>query len=363
MTLPPPSPPSPPPALDAKHHALTRLRAIGIANLLDASIAPRASPNGLIHARKVRIDEPDTRVLELHEWPPNLLFDVDRLAQACERPARVKEVLLRCVRERQTQPSGRLRRKIRLNREVHAADIQMAMAEVRGEGEGGAGAPAAAGEKRKLRVDSGSPLGEPGEGGDGDERQPMRKMKRVRFDELVLGVGGQRASPTSTTTTTTISSSRRVERPVMDTSVSLRAHAPNNDALAAFERKSHQCYMLIELLIKDLDRLDEIKRLIGPKTREEDNGSSASETSATFASHLIASARLSDATRDMDGSSAAEFVEHYRLRVEDERTHLDHQRAVVEASARKLCKHIREKWSPPLCLNKDLQKRIKALLN
>ncbi|KAK8238544.1 hypothetical protein HDK90DRAFT_228058 [Phyllosticta capitalensis] len=98
------------------------------------------------------------------------------------------------------------------------------------------------------------------------------------------------------------------------------------EVLAASKADTRDAWLL-KLLAKDLDRLELLQKELGPSDGEPETES--------FSENLMVSSMLSGATCSLKGESTEEFAKHLDLRMRAERTHLEHQRSVIEASVGK----------------------------
>ncbi|KAK8214631.1 hypothetical protein HDK77DRAFT_479279 [Phyllosticta capitalensis] len=84
--------------------ALKNLEELGIDSVLDESIRPRQPPNLDKPDQKLRVFEPLTRILDLHEYPDRITTQLERLTYAAKRRdkslADVKAALLKATRDR-----------------------------------------------------------------------------------------------------------------------------------------------------------------------------------------------------------------------------------------------------------------------
>ncbi|KAK8238557.1 hypothetical protein HDK90DRAFT_465344 [Phyllosticta capitalensis] len=108
--------------------ALKRIEEVGIDSLLDASIMPRIVPNGRSTKRKAHLDEPDTTPLPPPSWPAPIILGLDNLIKHCSNPATIKAAIRQRVSLRQSDE--RIRRGIRIIREVTKLDIKFALNEI-----------------------------------------------------------------------------------------------------------------------------------------------------------------------------------------------------------------------------------------
>ncbi|KAK7530233.1 uncharacterized protein J3D65DRAFT_640583 [Phyllosticta citribraziliensis] len=247
------------------------------------------------------MNEPDTRILSVHDWSQHLITTIDKLLIECKDHPRAKALLLHHVQKR--QQDTRIRERMRLIREVQATDVDAARKEIAG--------GANPGGKRKQRADS--PLDEHIH--KAEQQQPTKKQ-RVDLKSLSLGDKGQNTSSSNSNgarrppaasginALAPINTSDSAERPttgantrarepfstngarhpLMDSSVSLLAptptasnnteppsvgsnldtHPPSNEALQAFRRFRHKRSWVTELLAEDLDRIEATEK---PKLR------------------------------------------------------------------------------------------------
>ncbi|KAK8252325.1 hypothetical protein HDK77DRAFT_504549 [Phyllosticta capitalensis] len=385
----------------AAHDALARLQSVGIDSLVDDRIKPRAVPNGRNRRLKARLNEPDPGILRLEDWPHNTAIHIWKIYERCQQPDVVKSLLLHHVRIRQND--RRYPDNVRLIREVWQADLEAALNDV---------VPAKVlDNKRKKRADS--PLS--GQTDEEEDDPPIKKQQHLpdhRPSQNKSPIALESFQPPYTSNmqaklpsrSSDITVVRRSEGKTMEPAL---AHQPANDQNhhePHFEvdgkagkgnkrqetmsqgkdgaRDETECQVgvssqqprippgfdlvkildhpntngvLMMMLHADVARLEKINRQIGPK--QEDDASEAS----SFASHLVAAALVGEASRALEGEVGQEFTELLKLRMQDERSHLSHQRAVLEKSILKLRAYIEK--NPELKLGDDIKKRIDKVLS
>ncbi|KAL1390478.1 hypothetical protein HDK64DRAFT_251158 [Phyllosticta capitalensis] len=391
----------------ATHRALDRILEFGVYNLLDDKIQPREVPVGRRENRNrrwVRLDEPDTRILEPQEWPENTVIQLDKIIRIAHDKSIIKPLLIKKVRERQNDDNRKL--PSRMIREVNGSDLSDALRDIQAQ-------HAALGKKRKQRADS------PLQGQmDGQEEPPMKKhqslsramsetqkisspnvnvspgvsrpMKHRSLSPTTLeakkipspgvnvspGVSRlierQSLSPTTLKTKKISSpdvndSSSNVELPTSPSSTNFHAYfkdtSPGDMVTAAyFNNESDEKWLLV-LLKSYISRLEDIQKVIRPTQYKESE-------QATFASHMIAASKLGYSTHDLNITSSSAFLDTYVMLLDDDRTQLLHLRAVIEMNVRKLCgfdvaecsssAHVERHTK--LYLDKELEERIAAVL-
>ncbi|KAK7530226.1 uncharacterized protein J3D65DRAFT_662535 [Phyllosticta citribraziliensis] len=160
---------------------------IGVHNIMDEDLMPRAAATGWRQRKRPLINEPDTRPQRIDEWTPEFLFALQMLLRECGPAEKVKSLLRRQVHRRQNDTT--LRVTTQLARGLLLSDVRLVHMEVVSKD---GGAPTAqAGDKRKTRGDT------PAEDENGATQQPPTKKARAAASEESSDVLGRQNATVS----------------------------------------------------------------------------------------------------------------------------------------------------------------------
>ncbi|KAK8214580.1 hypothetical protein IWZ01DRAFT_568766 [Phyllosticta capitalensis] len=156
-----------------------------------------------------------------------------------------------------------------------------------------------------------------------------------------------------------ISDERNVGQPSKKSERSMpRMHnesASSYEKVLAASKADTRDAWLLKLLAKDLDRLELLQKELGPSDGEPETES--------FSENLMVSSMLSGATCSLKGESTEEFAKHLDLRMRAERSHLEHQRSVIEASVGKRVSYLKKKrCESGVSMGMALERRAEQLL-
>ncbi|KAK7530225.1 uncharacterized protein J3D65DRAFT_687928 [Phyllosticta citribraziliensis] len=290
--------------------ALARIKEIGVVNLMDEDMRPRARRPG---SGPARIDKPETRILEVDEWTFQLQINVEKLAHLCDNDAtRVKYLLREQMVWRQTHPS--YRKRYRLARGVQTSDTTRALESLRTSTEvgilgkassHGASTPVEDKNKKEEEAEATSPRVtvkvEEGRASpevyikqeEDDEEGPCKKKPRL---DAPMPDEEKPTLPESTQQPT-------FKGKAMLAFPDLGSNAPGGGTTLARAADSPDGggQFLIDMLSQCLERLRKINEVLG----DDKEGGKSEE--ATFSAHLIASTKLRQATRKLHTKGKEDF--------------------------------------------------------
>ncbi|KAK7516766.1 hypothetical protein IWZ03DRAFT_415279 [Phyllosticta citriasiana] len=101
--------------------AREEIKRIGVHQIMDDDLMPRAAATGWKVRKRPLINDPDTRPQQVSEWSPEFLFALQGLLRRCESVDEVKSLLRRQVHRRQSDATLKLT--VRLARGLLLSDL------------------------------------------------------------------------------------------------------------------------------------------------------------------------------------------------------------------------------------------------
>ncbi|KAK7530224.1 uncharacterized protein J3D65DRAFT_607295 [Phyllosticta citribraziliensis] len=124
---------APGPKRDKEARALGKILDVGIQNIMDNDMRPHETHAYAEHKRPW-LNDPETRLLEVHEWNSNFILDVARVLSICEDARQVKSLLRGQMRFRQTHHS--MKPRIRFLAGVQNVDVTEVLQQLQMDNEG-----------------------------------------------------------------------------------------------------------------------------------------------------------------------------------------------------------------------------------
>ncbi|KAK8430871.1 hypothetical protein IWX49DRAFT_634436 [Phyllosticta citricarpa] len=268
--------------------AREEIKRIGVHQIMDDDLMPRAAATGWKVRKRPLINEPDTRPQQVSEWSPEFLFALQELLRRCESVDEVKSLLRRQVHRRQSDATLKLT--VRLARDLLLIDLTRVLMHLV--------APSEATSER---------------------REPTL--------------------PPRITTTTTTPLSRSSPRRFRFATAEESGEAPVLQNTTTLQHKDKREPWVWDMLFKDLKRLKEIELATENFVDE-----AVEDEPTKLVGYLFALKKMGKSLDELDLRDQEAFgcacLENRVWEMHVQRSALAHHRAMVATRAAKICAHL-----------------------